>query len=57
MNTSVPVIDLEETKLDLSAESSKMEVQEGQGSSNTEDPYTVMNPAQVATVHQKNEHC
>ena len=51
------VIDLEETKIDLSAEGAKMEVQEGQGSSNTEDPYTVMNPAQVATVHEKNEHC
>ena len=50
------MIDLEEKKLDLSAEDAKMEVQEGKGSSNTEDPYTVMNPAQVATVHQKNEH-
>ena len=47
---------IEETKLDLSAEGAKMEMQEGQGSSSTEDPYTVMNPAQVATVHQKNEH-
>lgn len=51
-NTSLPVI-IEETKQDFSV---KMEMQEGHVSSSSDDPYTVMNPAQVATVFPKNEH-
>ena len=51
-NTRLPVI-IEETKQEFSV---KMEMQEGQVSSSSDDPYTVMNPAQVASAFQKNEH-